>query len=96
MEIDDEMIDKLAFLARLEYKNDEKGAILKDLERILDFVGQLNEVDTSGVEPLVYLSDRMNNMRADKVVATITHEEALKNAPDADSDYFKIPKVIRK
>lgn len=96
MEIDNKTVDQLAFLARLEFKNEEKEAIKADLQRILGFVDKLQELDTDGVEPLIYLSDRVNNLREDKVVPTITHEEALKNAPDADSDYFKIPKVIRK
>ena len=96
MEIDDKMIDQLAYLARLEFKDDERTAIKQDLERILGFVDQLQELDTEGVDPLIYLSDRLNNLREDKVIPTITHEEALKNAPDADSDYFRIPKVIRK
>jgi aspartyl-tRNA(Asn)/glutamyl-tRNA(Gln) amidotransferase subunit C len=96
MEINDEMIDSLAFLARLEYNDQERASIKKDLERILGFVDHLNELDTDGVEPLVYLSDRLNNLRSDEVIPSITHEEAMKNAPDADSDYFKIPKVIRK
>ena len=90
------MIDQLAYLARLEFKDEERESIKKDLERILGFVDQLQGLDTEGVDPLIYLSDRLNNLREDKVVQTITHEEALKNAPDADSDYFKIPKVIRK
>lgn len=96
MEIDDKMIDQLAYLARLEFKDEEREAIKKDLERILQFVDKLQELDTDGVDPLIYLSDRINNLREDKVVKTISHEEALKNAPDADSDYFRIPKVIRK
>lgn len=90
------MIDQLAYLARLEFKDEEREAIKKDLERILQFVDKLQELDTDGVDPLIYLSDRINNLREDKVVKTISHEEALKNAPDADSDYFRIPKVIRK
>jgi len=96
MKIDDNTIDQLAHLSRLEFKDEDRESIKKDLERILDFVNQLQEVDTEGVEPLIYLSDRVNNLREDSVKTSITHEEALKNAPDADSDYFRIPKVIRK
>lgn len=96
MKIDDKKVDELAYLARLEFADQDKEAIKKDLDQILSFVDQLKEVDTEGVEPLIYLSDRINNLRDDVVKHTITHQEALKNAPDADSDYFKIPKVIRK
>lgn len=96
MKITDKQIDELAYLARLEFKDADKEHIKKDLERIIDFCEKLREVDTSGVEPLVYLSDRTNNLREDKVEEGITRNEALKNAPDADSDYFKVPKFIRK
>lgn len=96
MKITEKQIDELAYLARLEFKDDSKDAIKADLDRIIEFCEQLREVDTSNVEPLVYMSDRMNNLREDEVIETISHEEALKNAPDADSDYFKVPKFIRK
>jgi aspartyl-tRNA(Asn)/glutamyl-tRNA(Gln) amidotransferase subunit C len=51
-------------------------------------------VDTEGVEPLIYLTNSETVLRDDVVVQTITHEEALKNAPKADSDFFRVPKVI--
>jgi aspartyl-tRNA(Asn)/glutamyl-tRNA(Gln) amidotransferase subunit C len=64
------------------------------LENILDMCEKLNEVNTDGVEPLIYMTDRVNNLREDKVLQEITHEEALKNAPKKDSDFFRVPKVI--
>ncbi|MCB9262978.1 MAG: Asp-tRNA(Asn)/Glu-tRNA(Gln) amidotransferase subunit GatC [Flavobacteriales bacterium] len=96
MEITDKKIDELAHLARLSFKNEDKQEIKKDLERILDFCNKLNELDTTNVEPLVYMSDRVNHLRNDIVEPSLDKKEALKNAPVADSDFFKVPKVINK
>jgi aspartyl-tRNA(Asn)/glutamyl-tRNA(Gln) amidotransferase subunit C len=94
--IDNATIDKLANLARLEFNDSEKEAIKKDLSKILSYVEKLNEIDTTGVEPLIHISDEVNVLRDDVVEETITQQEALKNAPDKNSDYFKIPKVLDK
>jgi len=96
MEIDDKMIYKIARLARLEFSGTEKENIKSDLKKILDFMEKLNEIDTSDIEPLSYVSEKTNVMRKDKVIKTITKEEALKNAPSKTTDYFKVPKVIKK
>jgi aspartyl-tRNA(Asn)/glutamyl-tRNA(Gln) amidotransferase subunit C len=96
MQINQQLIDKIAHLARLEFNNDEKIRIEQDLNRILSFIETLNEVDTSSVEPLIYMSDEVNVLRKDEVIREISHEEALKNAPKKDSDYFRVPKVIEK
>ena len=94
MKIDNDLVDKIAHLARLEFPDDQKLKIEQDLNRILSFMESLNEVDTSNVAPLVYMSDEKNVFRADEVKQEITHEEGLKNAPKKDSDYFRVPKVI--
>jgi len=96
MKISLETVDELSHLARLQFNDDEKVRIKADLERIFEFCEKLNEVDTEGIEPLIYVSDRVNNLREDTVVQEITQDEALLNAPDADSDYFKVSKVINK
>jgi len=92
--IDIKTVDEIAHLARLEFKAESKEQILNDLNRMLAFVGKLNELDTENVEPLIYMTDEKNILREDKPEITITQEEALKNAPKRDSDYFKVPKVI--
>lgn len=94
MVIDDKTLDNIANLARLEFVDDEKEHIKNDLTRMLNFIDQLNELDTADVEPLIYLSDRINVLRDDVVSQDISQKEALKNAPMKDSDYFKVPKVI--
>ena len=80
----------------MEFDEASRDEIVNDLNRIVSFVEKLNELDTSSVEPLVYLSDSTNVMRDDIVKQEITQEEALKNAPKRDSDYIKAPKVIDK
>lgn len=96
MKIDDKMIEKISGLAQLEFEEKEKEKIRQDLEQILTFVEKLNELDTENVEPLIYLSDKTDVLREDRVQSYISHEEALLNAPEKSGRFFKVPKVIRK
>lgn len=96
MKIERAEIEKLAHLSRLQPTENELVALEADMNKILTFVDKINELDLEGVAPLAYMSDEVNVLREDVVVQTITHEEALKNAPDRDSDYFRVPKVINK
>lgn len=95
-QIDDTTVDKIATLARLEFSKEEKEDIKKDLSKILSYIDKLNEVDTDGVEPLIHVSNEKSILRPDVVEQKTTQQEALKNAPDKNSDYIKIPKVIEK
>jgi len=94
MKITAEKIDQLAHLARLEFDDTTKQSIRQDLENMLKFAESLNQVDTTGVEPLIYMTNTQNNVRTDEVVQSFTKDELLKNAPKKDSDYFRVPKVI--
>jgi len=94
MTIDQETVDKIAHLARLELSGDEKQEMIKDMSKILDFMAKLNEIDTSGIEPLVYMTNEVNVLREDIVKQQVTHQEALQNAPKHDDDYFLVAKVI--
>ena len=96
MDISDELIDKLADLAKLDFQGEEKENIKKDMSKILSFIEKLDEIDTTGVEPLIFMSDSENVLREDEVHQEITHEEALMNAPKKDSDYFRVPKFLDK
>lgn len=96
MKITNETVEHIAHLARLEFEGDDKEAIRSDLERIVNFMEKLQEVDTENVEPLVFMSHEINRLREDKAEVKITQEQALKNAPKKDSDYFRIPKVLDK
>ena len=96
MEVTDAMIDKLAHLSRLRFNETEKESVRKDLQRMIAFVEKLNELDLEGVEPLLHMSDEVNILRDDEVKGSISREEALKNAPSHDEQFFKVPKVIKK
>ena len=96
MDITNKTIDHLADLAKLEFSREERETIRTDLERILEFVGKLNELNLDNVEPLIYISDRVHALRPDEVKQDISREEALKNAPCSDGQYFLVPKVIQK
>lgn len=96
MEVNDELIEKLAHLARLEIKPEEKEGLKGDLQKMIAFIEKLNELDTSGVEPLLFMTNEVNVLREDKVVPSISRDEALLNAPLKDEQFFKVPKVIKK
>lgn len=96
MDITNELIDKLAELAKLEFEGAEKENIKSDMAKVVNFVDKLNELDTTGVEPLIFMADGENILREDEVIPMITHEEALLNAPKKDSDYFRVPKFLDK
>ena len=91
-----DLVEKLAHLSRLSFNEEEKKKLLLDMNEILDFVEKLNEMDTDGVEELLYVNDDVNVLRDDEVYQTISKKEALKNATLSDSDFFKVSKVIDK
>ncbi len=96
MEVNDLLIDNLASLARLRFDDREKEEIRADLQQMISFIEKLQELDTEGVEPMLHMSDNLNILREDIVKGSISREQALKNAPDADDVFFKVPKVIKK
>jgi len=96
MKITDDIVDHIAHLSRLEFEGDKKVAIKEDMERIIDFMDILQEVDTENVEPLIFMTKEINRLREDTAEETVTQKEALKNGPKTDSDYFRIPKVLSK
>ncbi len=96
MKVDKETLEKVAHLARLKIKPEEEDKLLKDLSEILSWVEKLKEVDTDGVEPLTHMTQEFNVLRADKAEKTISREDALKNAPDHDEQFFKVPKVLKR
>ncbi len=96
MEVNDALVDKLANLARLKFDGREKESIKNDLQKMIQFVEKLNELDTNGVEPLLHMSDNINVLRADEVKGSITREAGLQNAAIHDEHFFKVPKVIKK
>jgi len=84
----------VANLARLKLSDDETTLLMRDMNQILEYMELLNQVDTSDVEPLEHVIEISPRLRKDEALPPLNHELALKNAPDADADYFRVPKVI--
>ena len=96
MKINDELVQHIAHLARLEFEGDELNEIKGDMSKIIGFMDKLSELDTEDVEPLIFMTDKVNVLRDDRPERTLTSEDALRNAPKKDSDYFRISKVLNK
>ena len=96
MEVNDALVEKLAKLARLRFNEAEKTAIKSDLQQMIGFVEKLNELNLDRVQPLLHMSPEINVLREDEIKGSISREEALKNAPLHDKEFFKVPKVIKK
>ncbi len=94
MKIDKDLLHKIAHLSRLDFNQQDETKMMKSLNDILDWVEQLNEVDTTGVQALTHMSEEVNNVREDVMLDTLSHSRGLFNAPKKDSDYFRVPKVI--
>jgi len=112
MKVTDKDVAYVADLANLELTEDERRGMVRDLNSILEYVDRLNELDTSDVPPMAQVSDRYGvdeskqgserfayTMREDVLYGlrpSLPHQEALANAPDADEDFFRVPKVIER
>lgn len=94
MAVDLKTVERIASLSKLEFTEAEKQEFAGDMNLMLEFVEQLSHVDTEGVKPLIYMLEEEAELRKDEVVESITQADALKNAPDKDSDFIKVPKVI--
>ena len=94
--VDDKLIEDLSRLAKLKFDKNSSEKIKDDLSSILGFVDTLSEVDTEGVDPLIYMSEEVNTLREDNIANEVSQKNALKNAPQKDSDYFKVPTVLKK
>lgn len=96
MKITDELLDKMADLAKLELSGTEREAMKQDFQKMLNLVDKLQEVDTTGVEPLIHITQEKNRFRKDEAVLRLDREEVLRNAPNQDGQYFRVPKVVKK
>ena len=112
MKVTEKDVAYVADLANLELTEEERRGMLRDLNSILDYVDRLNELDTSDVPPMAQVSDRYGvdqskqgserfayASREDVLEGlrkSLPHDEALANAPDADDDFFRVPKVIER
>ncbi|MDX2286113.1 MAG: Asp-tRNA(Asn)/Glu-tRNA(Gln) amidotransferase subunit GatC [Bacteroidia bacterium] len=96
MEISDELLDKLAHLARLDIPDAGREALRQDLKRMLEFVDQLQAVDTAGVEPLIHLTETWNQLSEDQPEAGLDEADAFRNSPSGPGPFFRIPRVVHK
>jgi aspartyl-tRNA(Asn)/glutamyl-tRNA(Gln) amidotransferase subunit C len=112
MKVTDQDVAYVADLANLELTDEERTGMLRDLNSILEYVDRLNELDTSDVPPMAQVSDRYGVDESKQGSArfayasredileglrkSLPHEEALANAPDADGNFFRVPKVIER
>ena len=96
IKVDDKLIADLSKLAKLKFDKQSAEKMKSDLSTILGFVAAISKVDTDGVEPLIYMSEEVNVLRSDEIANEVSQQDALKNAPQKDSDYFKVPTVLKK
>jgi aspartyl-tRNA(Asn)/glutamyl-tRNA(Gln) amidotransferase subunit C len=97
MKIDEATLDRIAELARLDVSDPAvRTQLLGDMQRVIDFVEKLNEIDTKGVEPLIHLSEETDVLREDLALPGLSKKDVLMNSPVKDSDYFKVPRVVDK
>ena len=98
MKVTEKDVTYVADLANLELTDQERQRMVKDLNSILDYIDLLNQLDTSNVPPMaqVSASGTATAGRADVLAPCLPHEEAMRNAPATDGEFFKVPKVIEK
>lgn len=92
--MDKETVATISYLSRLAFDKENEEKITRDLENIIKFVDQLDGVDTSDIEPLKSPLEKTAKTREDKISAQNRKEQFLKNAPDANDDYFLVPRVV--
>jgi aspartyl-tRNA(Asn)/glutamyl-tRNA(Gln) amidotransferase subunit C len=94
MSINKDTIKKISKLARISVTNEETDRLEKDLNSILKFVEQLKELNTDKITPIASVSDQVLTMNKDEIKNINEKEEILKNAPEKNSNYYIVPKVI--
>jgi aspartyl-tRNA(Asn)/glutamyl-tRNA(Gln) amidotransferase subunit C len=94
MAIDKATVLRIAKLARIEVTDEATEGLAKELNVIMDWVEQLSEVDTDGVEPMTSVVDITLLLRTDEVHAAVPRDELLSNAPNTDNGFFVVPKVV--
>ena len=93
-QIDEQQVQHVASLAKLKFTDEELSKFTPQLESIIDLFETLEKVDTTGVEPMTSATDRVNVMREDVAVNSHQRDALLKNAPDAEDGYIKVPAII--
>lgn len=94
MEVTGEIIEHIAELARLRFDNSEKEKLASELGKILAYADKLNELDTTGAEPMKHVVSIRNVFREDEVKESMDRNKLLENAPSHEDGFFKVPKAI--
>ncbi len=94
MAISKKDVEYLAGLAKLKLSEKEKSKFKKELDKIIKYIDQLKEVDTENIPPTSHVIAMENVLREDRVLPSLSQDEALANAPEKEDGYFKVPKVI--
>ncbi|MGN0911868.1 MAG: Asp-tRNA(Asn)/Glu-tRNA(Gln) amidotransferase subunit GatC [Alphaproteobacteria bacterium] len=94
MAIDNETVKRVAFLSRLKVEDEKIEATKEEFNKILNWIEELNEVNTDNVEPLISVNDTTLRLREDQITDGNYQEAVLANAPDKEYDYFAVPKVV--
>ncbi|HCA42960.1 MAG TPA: Asp-tRNA(Asn)/Glu-tRNA(Gln) amidotransferase GatCAB subunit C [Bacteroidetes bacterium] len=89
-------VENIAKLAKLKFSIEETEKLQGDLNKILEYIDELNEVNLDDTEPMENINELVNVTRKDEIIKGLSQEEALKNAPEKTGNYFKVPKVIDK
>lgn len=95
MSVTKKEVEKIAELAKLKFSEEELENFTHQMNDILKYMEKLNELNTDNVEPLSHPIESTNVFRNDELKSSISTNDALKNAPLADENYFKVPKVIQ-
>ena len=105
MSVSEQDVERVAELANLELTSTEKAAMLRDLNSVLGYFAQLNELDTTSVTPMLQVAGHAAadgetqttlHLRPDEVAPSLNRDRVLASAPDTDGTYFKVPKVIER
>ena len=94
MSLDAAAVARIARLARIRVTDDEKTNLAAELSQVMDWIGELQAVDTEGVEPMTSVVGARLKTRADVVTLNVTRDEVLANAPEAMAGFFTVPKVV--
>ncbi len=94
MKITKKEVEHVALLARLRLTEEEKSAFLRQLDSILSYMDKLNELNTDGIEPTTHSMPISNPYRKDEVKPSLPREDALKNAPEKEDGFFRVPRII--
>lgn len=92
--IQEEQVKHVANLARLAITDEEAKMFTEQLDAIITFAEQLNELDTTGVKPTTHVLDMKNVLREDKATKGLPIEDVLKNAPDHEDGQIRVPSII--